>query len=55
MANLVFAAAGAWLLFQLDAPNRRDFTAAIGGWIGALVARLRKENGEAAASQRSRA
>ena len=50
MANLVFAAAGAWLLFQIDAPNRRDVMASIGGWFGALAARLRKENGQASAA-----
>ncbi len=50
MANLLFAAAGAWLLFQLDAPNRRDVTAAIGGWFAGLAARLRKENGQGAAA-----
>ena len=50
MANLVFAAVGAWLLFQLDAPNRRDFTAAISGWFEALAARFRRDNGYAAAA-----
>jgi LPS export ABC transporter permease LptG/LPS export ABC transporter permease LptF len=45
MANLLFAAAGLFLLSQLDAPNRRDFVAAMASRVMLWVARLRA-NGE---------
>lgn len=46
MANLLFAAAGLFLLSQLDAPNRRDFAAAIAGRLRLWVARLRSNGDE---------
>jgi LPS export ABC transporter permease LptG/LPS export ABC transporter permease LptF len=44
-ANLVFTAAGLFLLLQLDAPNRRDFVASIWGRARVWLARMRS-NGE---------
>ena len=43
MANILFAAAGVFMLWQLDAPNRRDFAAAISGRLRLWVSRLRSE------------
>jgi LPS export ABC transporter permease LptG len=45
MANLSFAAAGLFMLGQLDAPNRHDFAAAIFGPLRSWVTRLRS-NGD---------
>jgi LPS export ABC transporter permease LptG/LPS export ABC transporter permease LptF len=39
--NIVFAVAGLYMLRQLDAPNRRDYAAAISGRIRLWVSRLR--------------
>jgi LPS export ABC transporter permease LptG/LPS export ABC transporter permease LptF len=63
MANLLFAAAGLFLLSQLDAPNRRDFVAATAGRVRLWLARLRSSgetrpaespNGSAARGARGR-
>jgi len=43
LANLIFAAAGAILLLQLDAPNRRDIAAAIMGRFSRLAGLLRRD------------
>ncbi len=46
MANILFAAAGAYMLSQLDAPNRRDIAAAVSDRFRAWWARWRfRENG----------
>ena len=41
LANVLFAAAGAWMLLQLDIPGRRDLLALIGGRVSGWMGRWR--------------
>ena len=50
MANLAFALVGAFMLLQIDAPNRRDITAVVSGRLRLLFERLRPNNNGASES-----
>ncbi|MEX2300518.1 MAG: LptF/LptG family permease [Bryobacterales bacterium] len=43
MANILFGVSGLFMLWQLDAPNRRDIAAAISGRVRSWVLRVRSE------------
>ncbi|MBH00177.1 MAG: LPS export ABC transporter permease LptF [Solibacterales bacterium] len=51
IANLIFVSVGIWLLSQLDAPNRRDFTATVGSWLVGSLTWSRKNNEQTARAQ----
>ena len=51
IANLTFLSMGVWLLSQLDAPNRRDFTAVVGSWLAGSMIWSRRNNEQTTRTQ----